>query len=102
MYINKTCIIPIRKNSKSVRNKNIKKFRGKPLVFHVIEKCIKSKLFDKIIISTDSKKYIDIIKKKFKKKFFFVSDQKKTQLGMLQQKMLLKKLYNTKSIKIQR
>ena len=63
MILNKTCIIPIRKNSKTVKDKNIKKFRGKPLVFHVIEKCINSNIFDKIIISTDSQKYIEILER---------------------------------------
>ena len=47
------CIIPARKNSKRIKNKNIKNFCGKPLIYHSIN-LAKSKLFDKIIVSTDS------------------------------------------------
>ena len=47
------CIIPARKNSKRIKNKNIKNFCGKPLIYHSINLAKKSKLFDKIIVSTD-------------------------------------------------
>ena len=48
-------IIPARSGSKRIKNKNITKFYGKPLIFYTIKTAIKSKLFDKIIVSTDSK-----------------------------------------------
>ena len=57
------CIIPARKGSKRIKNKNIKLFAGKPLISYVIKIAKKSKLFSKIIVSTDSKKIANIAKK---------------------------------------
>ena len=47
-------IIPARKNSKRIKNKNIKLLNGKPLIEYTIIEAKKSKLLDKIIVSTDS------------------------------------------------
>lgn len=63
-------IIPARKNSKRIKNKNIKKFFSKPIIYYPIEKCIGSKIFDQIIISSDSNEYIRLIKNKFKNCLF--------------------------------
>ena len=57
------CIIPARKGSKRIKNKNIKLFSGKPLISYVIQIAKKSKLFSRIIVSTDSKKIARIAKK---------------------------------------
>ena len=57
------CIIPARKGSKRIKNKNIKYFFGKPIISHVIEKLKKSKLFSKIYISTDCNITENIAKK---------------------------------------
>ena len=59
-------IIPARGGSKSIPNKNIKKLNGKPLINYTIENCLKSGIFDYIIVSTDSKKIFYKVKK-FKK-----------------------------------
>ena len=48
------CLIPARGGSKRVKNKNIKKFLGKPLLERVIKTAKKSNLFDKVYVSTDS------------------------------------------------
>ena len=56
------CIIPARKGSKRIKNKNIKLFSGKPLISYVIGIAKKSKLFSKIIVSTDSEKIANIAK----------------------------------------
>ena len=58
-------IIPARSGSKRIINKNIKKFKGLPIIGWPIKAAKKSKLFDKIIVSTDSKR-ISRISKKFK------------------------------------
>ena len=50
------CIIPARKNSQRIKNKNVKNFCGKPLIYYSINLAKKSKLFDRIIVSTDSPK----------------------------------------------
>lgn len=60
--INKVAIIPARYGSKRIKKKNIKKFYSKPMITWVISKLIKSKIFDKIIVSSDSKKILDISK----------------------------------------
>ena len=57
------CIIPARGGSKRIKNKNIKNFFGKPLIYYSIKAAIKSNIFDKIIVSTDSKKIASIVKK---------------------------------------
>jgi len=59
----KICLIPARAGSKRIKNKNIKKFLGKPLIAWSIQKAKESKLFDDIIVSTDSKKIANIAKK---------------------------------------
>ena len=46
-------IIPARGGSKRIPKKNIKSFCGKPIIAYSIEAAIKSKLFDKVIVSTD-------------------------------------------------
>lgn len=53
-------IIGLRSGSKGIKNKNIRLFRGKPLVFWIIEAAKNSKLINRIIISTDSSDYAKI------------------------------------------
>lgn len=48
-------IIPARGGSKRIPKKNIKLFYGKPLIAYSIEVAKRSGLFEKIIVSTDSK-----------------------------------------------
>ena len=46
-------VIPARGGSKRIPGKNIKKFCGKSIINYSIEAALNSKLFDKIIVSTD-------------------------------------------------
>ena len=46
-------IIPARGGSKRIPKKNIRDFCGKPIIAHSIELAIESKLFEKIIVTTD-------------------------------------------------
>ena len=57
------CIIPARLGSKRIKEKNIIKFFGKPLISYVIKEAKKSEIFDEIIVSTDSNKIKNICKK---------------------------------------
>ena len=57
------CIIPAKKISNRVPNKNIKSFFGKPMIGHVISNLVKSNCFKEIFVSTDSKKIKDISEK---------------------------------------
>jgi len=56
-------IIPARSGSKGIKNKNIQIIKKKPLLGHSISYAKKSKLVDKIIVTTDSIKYATIAKK---------------------------------------
>lgn len=47
------CIIPARGGSKRIPRKNIKNFRGRPMISWSIEEAQKSECFDRIIVSTD-------------------------------------------------
>jgi len=56
-------LVPARAGSKRIKNKNIKKLNGKPLICYVIDELKKSKLVDKVVVSTDSKQIANIAKK---------------------------------------
>src|SRR3989344_2565874 len=56
-------IIPARGNSLRIRDKNIKNFAGKPLIAWTILEAKKSKLLDRIIVSTDSHVIAKVAKK---------------------------------------
>lgn len=58
------CIIPSRKGSKRLKNKNIIDFFGKPIIYYPINESKKSNIFSNIFVSTDSKK-IQLISKKY-------------------------------------
>jgi N-acylneuraminate cytidylyltransferase len=47
-------VIPARGGSKRIPNKNIIDFMGKPMLAWTIESALNSKLFDRVILSTDS------------------------------------------------
>ena len=53
-------VIPARGWSKRIPKKNIKKFRGKPMIAYSIEAAIKTGIFDDIIVSTDSQEIAEI------------------------------------------
>lgn len=52
----KLCTICARKGSKGVKNKNLTLINGKPLIYFTIKQAIQSKIFDKIVVSTDCSK----------------------------------------------
>ena len=56
-------VIPARSGSKSLKNKNIHTYKNKPLIYHSIKLAQRSKYIDRILVSTDSKKYMEISKK---------------------------------------
>lgn len=65
MYKNKKilAIIPARGGSKGIKNKNIVKVNGIPLIGYTINAAKKSKYIDKIIVSTDSLKIKKVVEK---------------------------------------
>lgn len=61
--MNILCTICVRGGSKGLKNKNIKLIKNKPLVKYTIDHAIKSKLFNCTVLSSDSKKILNIGKK---------------------------------------
>jgi CMP-N-acetylneuraminic acid synthetase len=55
-------IIPARAGSKGVKNKNSRLLNGKPLIAYSIEAALKSRVFDRVIVTTDSLEIADIAK----------------------------------------
>jgi len=94
-------IIPARSQSKRIKNKNIKKFMGKPIIAWSIEAAKKSKIFDEIIVSTDSKKISKIAIKHGAKIPFLrsskLSDDKSNLIDVMSD---VAKFYLRKKIKI--
>ena len=68
-------IIPARKNSKRLKNKNILNFLGKPLFYYSIINALKSKYISEVIVSTDSKK-IKKISESFGARVPYLRDEK--------------------------
>lgn len=59
----KIAIIPARGGSKRIPKKNIKEFCGRPIICYAIEAALKSKLFDEVMVSTDSEEIAGIAQK---------------------------------------
>ncbi|MFY0666459.1 MAG: pseudaminic acid cytidylyltransferase [Alteromonas stellipolaris] len=53
-------IIPARGGSKRIPRKNIKLFRGKPIIAYSIEAALNSIAIDKVVVSTDDREIADI------------------------------------------
>ena len=60
MNSNNIAIIPARGGSKRIPKKNIKDFLGKPIIAYSIQLAVSSKLFDKVIVSTDDEEIKDV------------------------------------------
>tara|TARA_B100000795_G_C22788008_1_gene435530 strand:+ start:680 stop:1366 length:687 start_codon:yes stop_codon:yes gene_type:complete len=52
--IKRIAIIPARGGSKRIKNKNIKLFNGKPMISYPIQELNKSKIFNKVFVSTEN------------------------------------------------
>ena len=58
------CTVCARKGSKGLKNKNLRKLNSIPLITHTILHAKRSKLFSKIVISSDSQKIFKISRNK--------------------------------------
>lgn len=75
---NRLIIIPAKSFSSRIKQKNFKKFLGKPIILYSYEAAKKSKIFNKIHVSTES----NLIKKKLKElniSIDFLRDKKLTK-----------------------
>ncbi len=93
-------IIPARGGSKRIPNKNIIDFFGKPLIAYTIEAALKTNLFDKVIVSTDSPE-IARISKKFGADVPFLREKHNDDYSAISQvtSYVLEELYNKYQIK---
>lgn len=64
------CVIPARAGSKGIKNKNIQELNGIPLIEHTLKFSKKLKSSFDIVVSTDSKKILNL-----GKKYNFISDK---------------------------
>ena len=60
--MNAVAIITARGGSKRIPRKNIRKFFDKPIIAYSIEKAILSKIFCRVIVSTDDEEIAEISK----------------------------------------
>ena len=56
------CVICARGGSKGIKNKALVKINGKPLISYTIKQAFKAKIFDEVIVTTDSLKIQKIAK----------------------------------------
>ena len=70
----KIAIIPARSGSKGLPNKNVLMLGNKPLIAYTIEAALKSREFERVIVSTDSLEY-KYIAEKFGAKVFMRSEE---------------------------
>ena len=61
MNYSRIAIVPAKGKSVRIKNKNIKKFNGRPIINYTLDALKKSKLFKKIHVSTESKKVEQIV-----------------------------------------
>ena len=85
-----TCaVILARSGSKEIRNKNIIKIKGKPLLYYTAKQASLLKEIDKVFILTDSKKYLSIIKNFKIKKVIGITRSKKSATDNAQSEIAL-------------
>lgn len=56
-------LIPSRLNSTRLRNKPLLNIDGLPIIVHTLKRALLSKKLDQVIVCTDSKKIVDVVKK---------------------------------------
>ena len=61
--MNNLCVIPARGGSKRIKQKNIRKFCGRPILEYSIETARTSGIFSRIIVSTDDEAIADVARK---------------------------------------
>tara|TARA_B100000787_G_C16167485_1_gene284667 strand:+ start:770 stop:1432 length:663 start_codon:yes stop_codon:yes gene_type:complete len=92
-------LVPARSGSKSIKNKNIKLFLKKPLIYWSLLALENSKTIDQIFIAIDDKKYEKIIEKfKFKKINIFNRSKKSSKDNSQTEEVLLE-FINKKNLK---
>ena len=78
MIINFLALIPARKGSKRIKGKNLTKIGKKPLIQYTFENSVKSKRIDKILLSSNDHKILNL-GKKFKLDYVLKRPEKKSK-----------------------
>lgn len=60
-----TFIVPARSGSQRLKNKNIRLLDGKPLIFHTIDSLLNQKQISRVIFTSDSEKYCNLVTKEY-------------------------------------
>jgi N-acylneuraminate cytidylyltransferase len=60
-YMDSICIIPARGGSKRLPNKNLLEFKGESLVSNAVTTALKSRIFQRVILSSDSQVILDSV-----------------------------------------
>lgn len=58
--MNRLCVIPARGGSKRIPGKNTKDFLGQPIITYSITAALASKLYDRVLVSTDSEAIAEV------------------------------------------
>ena len=101
--MNILCLICARKGSKGIKNKNITKIKNKNLINITIDQAKKSKIFNDIVVSTDSRKIQQVAISKNVLSWFLrpktISNDKASKLlalkhGLIESEKKLKKKFD--------
>ena len=60
-----TFIVPARSGSQRLPNKNILPLNGRPLIFHTIDSLLNHELIDRVIFTSDSRDYCQLVKNEY-------------------------------------
>lgn len=98
--VKRLAIIPARKGSQRVKNKNIYNFFGKPIIWYALNNAKKSKLFDTIHVSSNCEKTLSLSKKfGFEVDFKRPNNLSNNQAGLLEVIIYVLEQYQEKKSK---
>ena len=92
-------ILPLRGLELNPNSLVLKKLNKKPLVFYTIDSILKSKLIDKLVITSPDNSLLDILKKKYNQKLILIKRPKKFGLINTELNKTIKHVINNLRIK---
>lgn len=99
MIINFLALIPARKGSKRIKGKNLAKIGKKPLIQYTFENSVKSKRVDKILLSSNDHKILNL-GKKFKLDYVLKRPEKKSKDNSSMEDVVMHALKYLKNVNI--
>ena len=95
---NYIAVIPCRKGSKRIKNKNTKKFKGKELYKYTLQQCLRLFVKENIIVTTDDEKIIRYCKSN---KINYIKRIKSLSLGKITSMQILYDVIHKKKFDIE-